>query len=232
MVRIRNGGLTRRCDNLSLSAWEGKKVVLSKAKRVSDCVLAAKFFTRRVVNMEAVGRTFRPIWHTKESFHITNVGNNILLFTFDLETDGERDLIGEPWSYDRHLVVLQRIDGSTPISEIGFRQCNFWIQIHDIPFKYMTPETALEIGKSIGHVSIPQDTSEMKGGTFLRVRVTVDISRPLCRGRKVAFDDKMEGWVSFQYERLPNLCFWCGLLLHGDKDCEIWLKSKGTLPLD
>lgn len=185
--------LTHKCDNLSLSAWEGKKVVLTKAKRVSDYVLVAKFFTRRAVNMEAVGRTFRPLWHTKESFHITNVGNNILLFTFDLETDGERVLMGEPWSYDKHLVVLQRTDGSMPINEIGFRQCKFWIQIHDIPFNYMTPKTALEIGKSIGHVSIPQDSTEMKGGTFLRVRVTVDISRPLCKGRKVAFDDKMEG---------------------------------------
>lgn len=66
----------------------------------------------------------------------------------------------------------------------------------------------------------------------MRVRVSVDVSRPLCRGRKVAFAENKEGWVSFQYERLPNLCFWCGLLLHDDKDCELWLKSKGTLPLE
>lgn len=38
--------------------------------------------------------------------------------------------------------------------------------------------------------------------------------------------------MAFQYERLPNLCFWCGMLLHDNKDCEIWLKSKGSLPVE
>lgn len=66
----------------------------------------------------------------------------------------------------------------------------------------------------------------------MRIRVAVDITRPLCRGSKVAFEENKEGWVSFQYERLPNLCFWCGMLSHDDKDYELWLRSKGTLPLE
>ena len=31
------------------------------------------------------------------------------------------------------------------------------------------------------------------------------------------------------YERLPNLCYWCGRLTHHDKGCSIWLNRKGTL---
>ena len=45
--------LTSKCDNLSLSAWEGTKVVLSK-KNQATCVLAAKLFTKRALNIEAV----------------------------------------------------------------------------------------------------------------------------------------------------------------------------------
>ena len=187
MARLGMEDLTRRCNNLSLSVWEGEKVVLSGTNQASDCVIAAKFFTKRALNMEVVGRTFRPLWHTKESFHITNVGDNVPLFMFDLETDAEKVLLGEPWSYDRHLIVLQRYDGSKPVKEIEFRHCKFWIQIHDIPFKFMTPKTAVEIGESIGRVSIPPNPSELKGGTFMRVRVSVNVTRPLCRGRKVAF---------------------------------------------
>ena len=36
-------------------------------------------------------------------------------------------------------------------------------------------------------------------------------------------------WISFKYERLPNLCYWCGRLIHEDKDYEIWIDSEGTL---
>ena len=38
--------------------------------------------------------------------------------------------------------------------------------------------------------------------------------------------------MSFKYERLPIFCYWCGLLCHDDRDCELWLKSRGTLSLD
>lgn len=45
----------------------------------------------------------------------------------------------------------------------------------------------------------------------------------------MSWDKDKEGWVSFRYERLPNLCYWCGSLTHDDKDCVIWLNSRGNL---
>ena len=36
-------------------------------------------------------------------------------------------------------------------------------------------------------------------------------------------------WISFQYEHLPVFCYWCGLLNHDEKDCPMWLRSKGSL---
>ena len=38
-------------------------------------------------------------------------------------------------------------------------------------------------------------------------------------------------WVTFKYERLPNLYYWCGCLDHNNRECGLWIKSKGTLPL-
>jgi len=97
----------------------------------------------------------------------------------------------------------------------------------------MDPETAIEIGETLGKVSVAENTKEMVGGgTFLRVRVEVDVSNSLCRGRKVAINEESEIWVSFKYEKLPNFCYWCGMVSHADKECDVWLSSKGKLRQD
>ena len=75
----------------------------------------------------------------------------------------------------------------------------------------------------------PKDTSEMVEGSFMRVRVVVDITKPLCRDRRVMWDQSSEGWISFKYEHLPNICYRCGQLSHDDKDCILWIQSKGSL---
>ena len=67
----------------------------------------------------------------------------------------------------------------------------------------MTPETTEFIGETIGPVIKSNDPMEMKGGTFMRVRVMVDVTRPLCRGGRICFDEEAEGWVALQYEPLP-----------------------------
>ena len=49
------------------------------------------------------------------------------------------------------------------------------------------------------------------------------------KGSKNYQDHLGEGWASFMYERLPNICYWCGLVLHNDKDCILWLNNRGSL---
>ena len=71
--------------------------------------------------------------------------------------------------------------------------------------------------------------SDSMGDGFVRVRVIMDISKPLCRVRVVSLENGKELWVSFKYERLSNLCYWCGSLTHDDRDYELWIESGGTL---
>ena len=70
--------------------------------------LAAKFLTKRVVNAEAVSRTFKPLWRLIGEMKIRDIGGNILLFEFDDALDLERVLELEPWTYDKSLVVFRR----------------------------------------------------------------------------------------------------------------------------
>lgn len=126
--------LSQRRKKLSLTDTEGSKFDLSNEKHLPEFVLAGKFFTRRTINIEALAKTFRPLWRTRRNFEIRAAGDNIVLFAFEIEADVEKVLQGEPWTYDRHLVVLERYDGRTLANELNFCNTAFWVQIHDLPF--------------------------------------------------------------------------------------------------
>nr|XP_023870320.1 uncharacterized protein LOC111982935 [Quercus suber] len=149
-----------------------------------------------------------------------------------MEVDAEKVLQGQPWAFDKHLVAVQRYEGAEPVQHLVFKSATFWVQIHNLPFQLLTVEAAYSIGETIGKVSRPKDIEEMKGGNFMRVRVEIDITKPLCRGRKISWDQSGEGWAVFMYERLPNICYWCGLLSHDNKDCDLWLSSRGSLRIE
>ncbi|KAK7821541.1 hypothetical protein CFP56_037582 [Quercus suber] len=57
----------------------------------------------------------------------------------------------------------------------------------------------------------------------MRVKVKVDIAKPFCHGRLITLKNGEKTWVVFKYARLPNFCFWCGRLSHGDRDCLLWV---------
>ena len=66
-------------------------------------------------------------------------------------------------------------------------------------------------------------------GNHLKVRVTIDISQLLCRGRMVCMGPTQSLWVEFRYERIPIFYYWCVMVDHDERDCLRWVSSKETL---
>ena len=168
--------------------------------------------------MEAIARTFKPLWRSKKGFEVKDMGNHIVLFVFVKESNANRILMGESWSYNKHLISLQKMDKNVSVKDLAFTKTLFWVQIHDLPLGDINPTVACEIGSSIG--SIQEGLKEwgtQDGSSFMHIKVLVDTSKPLCQGRKICSDDGKVSWIRFKYERLPNLCYWCGLLSHTTK---------------
>ncbi|KAF3969630.1 hypothetical protein CMV_006590 [Castanea mollissima] len=118
---------------------------------------------------------------SRNDFKIREADDHILLFVFDFENDAERILAMEPWVFDKHLVLFQRYDFTIPTRNLRFTTTKFWVQMHGLPLTMLDLETTIEIGETIGSVSQAEHDKEMVGGTFLRVKVEVDVSKPLCR---------------------------------------------------
>ncbi|XP_050289780.1 uncharacterized protein LOC126727927 [Quercus robur] len=179
--------------------------------------------------MEVIAKTFTPLWRARNGFKIQNFGDQKILFTFDNREDVDWILGGEPWSFDKHLVVMSRYENESPLQDIKFDRTTLWVQVHGIPIKYMIIEAAKKICSVVGEVFTPTDPKLYDGDHFICVQVSIDLSLPLRRGRLISVGEGKHVWISFKYERLPNLCYWCGQLTHNDKDCELW-KSVIKVP--
>ena len=91
---------------MSLNDREGGKVNLNKEQSSVEYFITTKFLTNRALNIDAVTRTFSPLWRAMNGFKVQNVGDHILLFIFDNKKEVDKIFASEPWSFDKHLVVL------------------------------------------------------------------------------------------------------------------------------
>ena len=145
--------------------------------------------------MDAIAVTFQPLWRSKNGFRLKNFGNHVVLFIFDSKANVDNILANEPWSYDKNLMVLQRYEADLDVEDLSFNLTPFWVQVHGIPVKFMNKRGAEGLCEIVGQVCHQQNAPTEDGGSFMRVRVLVNISQPLCRGRVIAFDDNREQWV-------------------------------------
>ena len=64
---------------------------------------------------------------------------------------------------------------------------------------------------------------------YLCIRVSVNITEPLCRDWKIWLGRENLLWVDFKYERLPIFYYWCRMVDHDEKECLQWIRSRETL---
>ena len=86
----------------------------------------------------------------------------------------------EPWTFNKHLVALKRIEKHTNLSHIQFETTCMWVQLHNLPIGISfsaTKSIVSEVGKVFENNS---EEEKYEGSNFARVRVGVDITKPLC----------------------------------------------------
>lgn len=121
-----------------------------------------------------------------------DLGDHCFLIEFQFPADKDRVLGGCPWFFDRHLVSFQEIDESIPLSTMHFQFEPFRIQMHGLPLAIMNADFGRKFVSSMDHViRVDSDSDGMTWGKcmMMRVRVLVDLNKPLLHGKWLQLDN-------------------------------------------
>ena len=206
-------------EELSISL--GEECTKAANERGKYC-LVLRVLSRRGILLDALRKNIRMLWKPNKSLQLSMIEEELFLAEFEDERDKKRVMDMRPWHYEKQLVLLQEFEGEQDPKDIVLKWSPFWVQIYNLPLKSRTRETGKTIGASLGKV-VDVDVADngVQWGKYLRVRVEVDVTRKLIRGRKINIVGEEARWVHFKYERLPNFCYRCGLLEHDLRECPV-----------
>ncbi|KAI8020470.1 hypothetical protein LOK49_LG04G00467 [Camellia lanceoleosa] len=202
---------------------------------VSERCLVGKILAPKNLNKQAVANIIHSAWKTRASVRISPWNENVYLFQFDDLEDLRRVLEDGPWSVMWSLLVLQPLKSGMVTSELEFRWCPFWVQVHGLPIAKLTRGHGETIGRRLGRLVRVEAHSEglLLQRNFLRIRVEIDITKPLLQGFILHHREEGEVLggagiiVLYKYEKLSEFCYDCGRIGHDHNECKFVSRDEG-----
>ncbi|WJX41610.1 hypothetical protein P8452_28938 [Trifolium repens] len=181
--------------------------------------LAGKLWTDSPFNVRAFKQTMIQAWRLKNQVEVEDLKKNLFLFWFATKKDADLVLKNGPWSFDRNLLILNRVSGDEQPADLEMNKVAFWVRVYELPLKVRSDSMAKKLGNIIGQFEETDPLERNRTGRFLRLKVLIDLRKPLKRGTVIKSQDRSLK-VYFKYERLPNFCFVCGRIGHQLKECD------------
>lgn len=123
--------------------------------------------------------------------------------------------------FGKDLIIVVDFDGKKRLEEIKFVHSSIWLRASGMPLGMMNLATRQAIGDEVGEfVEMDLDENGSAVGQFLRIKVKLDITKPLMRGVSLMAEKNDKPlWCPIVYEFLPEFCYVCGIIGHTDKTC-------------
>src|SRR5262249_28056474 len=139
------------------------------------------------------------------------------------EQDKKKIIDQGPWTIMGSHLILKEWALGQRLEELQMNMTEMWVIIKGLPLNLLTREAAKMIGdRAFGgtnHVDMnPTTPINLKG--YLRIKVPVDVSKPLVPGFSWRRAGKKDIFISFQYERLSDFYYSCGKLGHLQIACK------------
>ncbi|CAL1405002.1 unnamed protein product [Linum trigynum] len=186
-------------------------------------MMLAKWITHHNTALHKAKGAAQGKWKGHGEIAAQREARNLFVYSFPSEAGRDAVWAGRPWNMANTLVALKKWDGELNPEEVEFNTTAMWVQIHNIPNPLRDDDTVEAIASFVfpQFLKLDRTNTDARGWRrFFRVMVEVDFREPIPTGFEYPVG-KRSVWVSFKYERLSDLCYFCGKIGHPIHLCEI-----------
>ncbi|XP_058760512.1 uncharacterized protein At4g02000-like [Vicia villosa] len=182
--------------------------------------LVGRFLCDRFIHVQAMKNKVADVWSPMRGVKEAKYG--LFLFQFSHKLDMDAMLQGRQWTFDSHLLIIEKVRIEMQIENIPLYHVDFWIQIHNLPAGMMMEKVGKTLANFIGaFVEYDKNNNTSYWREYMRIRVKIDVRQPLKRQRRIKNKGGFWCVVKFKYEKLSLFFFVCGKLGHSENKCEI-----------
>ncbi|KAL4340688.1 hypothetical protein GQ457_08G033290 [Hibiscus cannabinus] len=210
-------------ENLQFTEAETESVVLETPCEAGDSVLwlVGSVISSKAVDGDSVCRIFRYVWKSKNITEILELRPNFFLIKPVDATAKDMILKRRPWVVHEDLFSIEAYNPEWGAVDFDFMNMVIWVRVYQLPLRAMNCTMGLQLGGTIGRaIGVDHRVEGGNLGEFLRIRVSIDITKPLRRCILLGNGQgKKPSPCPLKYERLPRFCYHCGLLGHDLAAC-------------
>ncbi|KAL0416754.1 UNVERIFIED_CONTAM: hypothetical protein Slati_3507300 [Sesamum latifolium] len=143
--------------------------------------LVGRLLASRLYNFEGFCTAIKGMLNAIKGVEIKQLREGKLLFKFNHIIVRDRALKGCPWSFDKHVIVLNSIRVDENPMNVDLSYCDLFVHIDDLPLSRMNLGVSMFIGNKLGLFwDMEMDEEGCSWGT-LHIWVGIDVNKPLKR---------------------------------------------------
>lgn len=199
--------LNERISNLIIEEEENEAFVLDgeveeESNKYELCAVG-RFLSEISINVRAMKTKLADLWRPALGITIKKINQVIILFQFYHKEDMNWVLRGGPWSFDGAMLVIAEVPKKEEPQNVHIWHLNMWMQLFYLPTGFMSETVGKQLGDFFGEfLEYDHKNNTSIWRECMRIRVRLDVRKPLKRRKKIIKKNGAEVIVTCKYERL------------------------------
>ncbi|KAF4388552.1 hypothetical protein F8388_012529 [Cannabis sativa] len=240
-------------DKLGMDQEEEWEVNEEQASEFGDKSLVRRIVSKQSFSVGLFRTIFTRMWKALREWKVKimeeDKENIYFGLSFQRRGDAKKVLEKQPWLFNGGFLILEEWPTSGQWRDARLDKVSLWVKMRGFPLKTLTMNNVKRLGNMTGEVQdiIWNNPQQIFLNGYVRVRTGFPIMGEVFVGRFIPVDGGKR-CVQIKFDKLPLLCFNCGVWGHDQATCTkalametsvngdqvpkygVWLKDDDHIP--